>query len=522
MTGWPFVMHSRQISHSKRWPFAAARTQDSVRKRMPSHSPSSTHLPISPSISVFEDVDTFKKAKTLTSHPVIFSKYIFDEFIDAMQKFLTCNEILEELVIEGLPFTARYMPMLVNVIRTNKSIKSLSFSRCNIGDDGCEILCAHIKHMPNIETLNLSSCELTPKGADFVMKYIKLQRIHHFSDAWASTLRYQNGEYSMGGIQKIVLNNNPLIGDEGLKEITSELLEDTWVKEIEMQNCGITQAGAEYIINCLATNKSIKNFDVTNNTKLPETCMRQILMHFHGSDSSSFTSSSSLDSGSSENRLTRAQLVERCRLLEVRFELEISRRKEYEELNERLHKKAVESITTAEKYKQEAEKVRVPEGFTLMKNDYLEEIISEKIEAKQAVNLRRHKRMILKKQRAAQKLKMRAIKLLSAQSFKTPPPSIASTPELVTSATQTPIVSRAQAMRRLSSKKSEQKRPPFYEKNIGDYFHNKEISANNDGYAGSVSEHSLSSCNDVIEFLFSKKNKDSPDCKKSLQNVITN
>lgn len=57
---------------------------------------------------------------------------------------------------------------------TNDSLKEVSFQRSNIYDKGCEAICNTIKYLANIEKLNLSECELTTKGAEYIADMIKV------------------------------------------------------------------------------------------------------------------------------------------------------------------------------------------------------------------------------------------------------------------------------------------------------------------------------------------------------------
>lgn len=43
-----------------------------------------------------------------------------------------------------------------------------------IEDTGCEILCSVLKHLPNIDSVDLSGCNLTEKGALAVANLIKV------------------------------------------------------------------------------------------------------------------------------------------------------------------------------------------------------------------------------------------------------------------------------------------------------------------------------------------------------------
>lgn len=78
----------------------------------------------------------------------------------------------------------------------------------------------------------------------------------------------------MAGIRRITINNNPKIGDDGLELILNELIDDLWIKAIDMQRCGITEAKAEKIFDTLEYNKSLEVVDLRNNNLDHETVSR--------------------------------------------------------------------------------------------------------------------------------------------------------------------------------------------------------------------------------------------------------
>lgn len=49
--------------------------------------------------------------------------------------------------------------------------------------------------------------------------------------AWAESLRYRQPQFEgMGGLRRVTLNCNTLIGDRGAAALAHELAEDLWVK----------------------------------------------------------------------------------------------------------------------------------------------------------------------------------------------------------------------------------------------------------------------------------------------------
>lgn len=300
------------------------------------------------------------------------------ELLNALQGLLTHNTQLEVLILEGLPMYGRYMTRLASGLFSNRSIKILSFARSNIGDEACEILCSNIKHLPNIESVNFSQCILGVKGIISIRDFIRFQKINRFSEAWIRSLRYQNIENEkFDGIKKILMNNNPQIGDEGIEILTDELREDVWIKEIEMQNCGLTDVGANHVKNCLEINKTILSFNINNNHDISNHLLRNISMHF-GSSTIDIDSSDSSDTKSIHQKISKTQLLDDVKFLQDQLKLEICKREELEKSNEELKKQFSQVLQQRNEISVKNESIHIPEGYTLLSNDELERIVAKK------------------------------------------------------------------------------------------------------------------------------------------------
>lgn len=298
------------------------------------------------------------------------------ELLNALQSMLSHNPHLEVLTLEGLPIYGRYMNHLVKGLCSNRSLKVINFSRTNMGDEACEILCANIKHLTNIESVNLSHCNLGVKGATAIRDFIRFQKIHRFSEAWIRSLRYQNVDAAhFDGVKKIFLNNNPMITDEGLEILADELREDVWIKEIEVQNCGLTHVSANIIMDCLKINKTILNFNVNNNSEIPDQLQRHIMFHFSSSSSSGDGDSlASNDAKIIKQKITKSQLIDNVKFLEDQLESEIFRRKELEKINEQLYKQ----LNEVQREMSINNTINIPDGYTLVTNEELQKIIYKK------------------------------------------------------------------------------------------------------------------------------------------------
>ncbi|VDP94964.1 unnamed protein product [Trichobilharzia regenti] len=63
--------------------------------------------------------------------------------------------------------------------------------------------------------------------------------------AWQESLRYRFPELDrLGGLKRITMNDNPGIGDEGSVLLADALIDDLWVKAIDLQACNLGDTAA--------------------------------------------------------------------------------------------------------------------------------------------------------------------------------------------------------------------------------------------------------------------------------------
>ncbi|CAO1314420.1 unnamed protein product [Diamesa serratosioi] len=320
---------------------------------------------------VLEEIDNLKKTKSVTSRPVILTKYLFTELVDTLQQLLQHNSVLRTIICEGLPLTGKYMTSFSKGLANNHSIKTLSLTRSIIGDEGCEIVCSTLKHLPNIETLDLSYCNLSVKGAESISNLIKFQKIQRFSEGWKRSLRYTVIDpESIPGLRKLILNSNTRIGDEGVDLLVEVLKDDVWIKDVDLQNCGLGDNGANSVIKCLNLNKTIMNFNISRNLEISDHLYRHIIIQLGSVDQDN---SDSTDSKSGSEKLNSQQIKEKNKFLEEQLESEVFRRKQMEKLNGQLH----EQILDCQKEINFQGSFRIPDGYTLVTNETLDKMLKE-------------------------------------------------------------------------------------------------------------------------------------------------
>ncbi|KAF6040570.1 CEP78 [Bugula neritina] len=92
------------------------------------------------------------------------------------------------------------------------------------------------------------------------------QAIMRHSEAWKSSLRYRAPDLDcMPGLRRITLNRNPLLGDNGAKALADSLKDDLWLKAVDLQECGLTDVGAEHLLDALRLNSTILVLDIRGN-----------------------------------------------------------------------------------------------------------------------------------------------------------------------------------------------------------------------------------------------------------------
>lgn len=87
----------------------------------------------------------------------------------------------------------------------------------------------------SVYTMHIISKCISKNWNDFVQtqpaRFEQNQAVRRHGTAWVETLRYRKAEFeAMGGLRRITLNENILIGDKGVTSLAQELIEDLWVK----------------------------------------------------------------------------------------------------------------------------------------------------------------------------------------------------------------------------------------------------------------------------------------------------
>ncbi|XP_047656384.1 centrosomal protein of 78 kDa isoform X2 [Tachysurus fulvidraco] len=222
--------------------------------------------------------------------PVVHSKNMTFQLCKAVQKCLSVSHSLKTLQLHGLPLRERDLDTLTKGLSKSVSLEHLSLARCPIADDGLETICQSVKYSTSIKTVDFTACNITWRGAEHLANIIKHQAMRRHTTAWAETLRYRKAEFeAMGGLRRITLNENILIGDRGVTSLAQELTEDLWVKALDLQRCGISNEGARVLEKMLQSNTTLCVLDIRRNplldNELVKSVIKKVLMNNKGQDS---------------------------------------------------------------------------------------------------------------------------------------------------------------------------------------------------------------------------------------------
>ncbi|XP_037633029.1 centrosomal protein of 78 kDa isoform X1 [Sebastes umbrosus] len=210
--------------------------------------------------------------------PAIRSKDMTFKLCKALRECLTVSSNLKTLQLNGLPLRERDLITLTKGLSKSASLENLSLANCPISDEGLEVICQSVKYSTSIRTVDFTGCNLTWRGAEHMASIIKHQGMQRHGTAWAESLRYRQPQFEgMGGLRRVTLNCNTLIGDRGASALAHELTEDLWVKAVDLQRCGLSNEGARRLLEALKTNSALCVLDIRSNPLIDKVLIKTIL-----------------------------------------------------------------------------------------------------------------------------------------------------------------------------------------------------------------------------------------------------
>ncbi|ALC45512.1 CG7886 [Drosophila busckii] len=334
-----------------------------------------------------QPIDTEKRARLFRQKPVIYTRFIFYSLVQAISNCIQVNKNLTILRLEGLPLQDCYIELVAKSLASNDCLKEISFQRSYIGDKGCELVCSTVKYLNHVEIFNIGECNIGSKGAEYVADMIKMQKISRFSEGWEKSLRYRSVDInSISGLRYISLANNPNVGDDGIRPIAEVLKEDAWVKCIDLECCGLTDRGANILLDCLSLNNAITDLNISKNEGMSKILARQIRDQLGKEDEEKqqepqydFSCINGLQSLPKGQKFTISQLLTHTKTLEEQLSFERTLRKKAEKLNEKLNQQLIYLEQSMTQLPTSATSTAVapnlPNGYVLVKNDSLQSVI---------------------------------------------------------------------------------------------------------------------------------------------------
>jgi len=202
-------------------------------------------------------------------HPFLTS-YIIKSLFSSLKKCLSNSRCLTYLTLQKIPLKGDLLTTLCEVMKSSNTLQHLAIQITDMGNEGCEKLCRTLYDKSNLVTLDLSDCQIGSVGALHIAQLLNHQELTRNLESWKHNLRDRvTDDDCFPGLRRVTLNHNSIL-DSGLADLIHVLLDDKWIKAIDMQDCGITDSGAELVIKLLEENPLIVVFDIRKNDIHPE------------------------------------------------------------------------------------------------------------------------------------------------------------------------------------------------------------------------------------------------------------
>ncbi|XP_010585798.1 centrosomal protein of 78 kDa isoform X2 [Loxodonta africana] len=210
--------------------------------------------------------------------PAVRSRDISFQLCKALKGCLSVSGALRNLELNGLVLRERDLTVLTKGLNKSSSLVHLSLANCPIGDGGLQIICQGIKNSITLKTVNFTGCNLTWQGADHMAKILKYQTMRRHEETWAESLRYRRPDLDcMAGLRRVTFNCNTLVGDLGASAFAESLSEDLWLRALDLQQCGLTNEGAEAFLKALETNRTLVILDIRKNPLVDHSVMKAVI-----------------------------------------------------------------------------------------------------------------------------------------------------------------------------------------------------------------------------------------------------
>ncbi|XP_034934468.1 centrosomal protein of 78 kDa [Chelonus insularis] len=227
----------------------------------------------------FEDCNNTENKRRAVSKtsPVTLTRYLLEWLSQSIAQCVRNSPTLTYLELEGVPLPTDCLAALCVGLASTETLQHLSLRRCYIGDNNCALICRTVADVHSIRSLNLSQCNLSANCGLALASTLCRQKLLLYHDAWKDSLRYREpNPEAMPGLRRLTLNGNPHLGDSAVAQVIDAIQDSLWLKALDLQNCGLTDAIGNKIIELLDNNKTLEVLDVRLNLNLNNDMVQEI------------------------------------------------------------------------------------------------------------------------------------------------------------------------------------------------------------------------------------------------------
>eukprot|EP00731_Ephydatia_muelleri_P010557 Em0005g1143a len=200
--------------------------------------------------------------------------------IRSLNECMCVSPALKCLMIEGISFRTKDIVLLSKGLSDSNVLSHLSLKGSRLGDKGVEIVCGVLKNLQCLGWLDLTACDIGPRGTTFLAALIKFQCTARQTAAWKGSLRHHQPSLAdIQGLRRLTLNLNRSIGDRGALELSNALMDDKWIRALDLQSCDISTDGAIGFSEALRLNGFLVTLDLRDNELIDDDILDDINAH---------------------------------------------------------------------------------------------------------------------------------------------------------------------------------------------------------------------------------------------------
>ncbi|XP_063990547.1 centrosomal protein of 78 kDa [Diachasmimorpha longicaudata] len=224
-----------------------------------------------------DEVTSADKARAIGKAPVVLTRYLLEWLSHSVAQCVRNSPALTCLELEGVPLPDDCLAALCVGLTATESLQHLSLKRCYIGDSSCALVCRTIADVHSIRSLNLSQCDLSSYCGPALASALCKQKLLLYHDTWKDSLRYREPDVdAMPGLRRLTLNDNPRLGDSAVAEVIDAIQDSLWLKALDLQHCGLTDAIGSDILQLLEQNTTLEVVDLRGNGNLSDDIVGEV------------------------------------------------------------------------------------------------------------------------------------------------------------------------------------------------------------------------------------------------------